>query len=289
MNIRLKSMVVAVSVALGSFMSQRGLAVGALTVVLDKAEYEKLGKDVKALYVEKDGKFHLDLPEGFEDVSQVKGALNKERTAREIAERAAKELAKKFEGLDADEVRKIMEKMGSDEERQLMKDGKFDEIVNRRMKKATEAHEKALAAEAKKTEQANARTAKYEQRVLDNHIRAAATKAGVHPSAIDDALFRARTIFKIDEEGNAVQLDADGKPVLGKDGKTSFGPDEWLGGMKESAAHWFPAGNAGGGATGSREKGGGKVMKRLEFDGLDPVAKATAAADARKGALTIVD
>lgn len=276
---------------MGAFMQRAGLAVGALAVSLDKTEHGKLPDAVKSLYVEKDGKFALDLPEGYEDAKGLKSALESERKRANNEEKARKELAQKFEGLDADEIRGLLEKMGTDEERKLMKEGKIDEVVAKRMEKVTKAHEKALAAAMLKVEEATQRAGKYEQQVLDNHVRAAATKAGVHATGVEDALFRARTIFKLDGEGNVVQLDADGKPVLGKDGKSNFGPAEWMESMKETAPHWFPAGSTGGGASGDRNKGAGgkKTMLRSAFDGLDVQQKAAAAADMRTGKLVIVD
>jgi hypothetical protein len=289
MKMKLLSIAVAGAFASGlsSFMQRHGLAVGGMALVLDEAEHAKLGKEVQALYVKKDGKFRLDVE--VEDVSGLKSALAAERTARETAERTAKETAKRFEGLDPDEIRKILEKMGSDEERQLLKDGKIDQVVEKRMAKAAQAAEKRLKEAQAETEAAKGRAAKFEQRVLDNHIRAAATKAGLHPNAIEDALFRARTIFKVNEDGDAFQLGTDGKPVLGKDGKSPYAPAEWLDGMKESAPHWFPAGNSGGGAPGDKNKPGGgagqKTMKRTEFDALGPVAQQ----QTMKDKVTIVD
>jgi hypothetical protein len=66
-------------------------------------------------------------------------------------------------------------------------------------------------------------------------------------------------MFTLDENGNAVQRDADGNVVIGKDGKTPFSPSEWLESMRESAPHWFPAGASGSGSNnGSKGGGAGK-------------------------------
>ena len=94
--------------------------------------------------------------------------------------------------------------------------------------------------------------------------------------AVEDALFRARTLFTLDGDGNAVQV-KDGQVVIGKDSKTPYSPAEWLEGMKESAPHWFPAGGSGGGAPGGKGPGGSgaKTMKRADFDSLNPLEKAT--------------
>lgn len=286
---KLKSLAVAVALALGNAMQRRGFAVGALALSLDKAEHGKLPKDVQTLYVEKDGKFVLDLPEGVEEVKGLKSALEKERTAAKEAARQLKELQEQWGDLDPARIKNLMEKLGSDEEAQLIKSGKLDEVVERRMKKAAEAHKKELEKAQKAVEAAQATAKKYAQQVLDNHIRAAATKAGVHQHAVDDALFRARSMFSLDEEGNAVQLDSDGKVVLGKDNKSPFSPGEWMETMKESAPHWFPAGSSGSGAPGGKGSASGKTIKRAAFDALEPTERAKVGLQAHKGEVTIVD
>jgi len=101
------------------------------------------------------------------------------------------------------------------------------------------------------------KAAAYQGRVLDDAIRSAAAKAGLHQHAIDDALFRGRAMFTLDDNGQAVQLDSEGSPVIGKDGKTPFNPNEWLESMREQAPHWFPAGASGSG-SGNGSKGGGQ-------------------------------
>jgi hypothetical protein len=222
---------------------------------------------VRALYVEKDGEFHLDVL-GLEDTSGLKSALQKERQAAKEARDLAKSIEDKFKDIDPDKVREMMSKLDKDGEAQLIAAGKIDEVVAKRIEKQRAELMKQLEAATAQTEAEKARTAKFSQRVLDNNIRAAAAKAGLHAGAVDDALFRARTMFTIDDDGNAIQLDESGKPVLGKDGKTPFTPAEWLESMKETAPHWFPAGAAGGGATGNRDTGNGKTVKRAVFDAM---------------------
>jgi hypothetical protein len=273
--------------AIGAWRSQLGFALGALAKSIDKAAWEKLAKDVQALYTEKEGKYVLDV-EGEEDVSGLKSALDKERKAAKDAAKAHSDLQKKFEGIDADEVRGMLEKLGGDEEAALIKAGNVDKVVEKRMAKAQQAHEKALQQAQAATEAANNKAAKYAQQVLDNHIRAAATKVGLHANAVDDALFRGRTLFALDDEGNAVQL-KDGEVVMGKDSKMPFSPGEWLEGMKESAPHWFPAGGSGSGASGGKGGGNGKVIKRAAFQSMSPVEQANTAKEAREGKVLIVE
>lgn len=90
--------------------------------------------------------------------------------------------------------------------------------------------------------------------VIDNAVRAAATKVGVRPEAMDDVLLRAKTIYKF-ENGQAVPYDQKGQPIYGKDGSTPMNPEEWASSLKKTAPHLFP-GSSGTGATGTGRPGG---------------------------------
>lgn len=255
-----------------NYMARSGLILGALSLIVD--DIGTVPEAQRSLYVEKDGKHHLDVI-GIEDTSGLKSALQKERDAVKEAKRLQKEIEARYEGIDPDKVKSMMAKFENDDEAKLIAAGKIDEVVTKRTEKLRAELQKQVELAKGETEAANKRSGKFSQRVLDNHIRAAAIKAGLHAHAVEDALFRARNMFSLDESGEAVQLDGEGKPTLGKDGKTPFTPVEWLESMKETAPHWFPAGGSGGGAGGSGNGAGGvKTISREKFNQMTPADKA---------------
>ena len=261
----------------------------ALALTVDKID--AVPEALRTLYAEHEGKFKLQV-DGLEDTTGLKTALEKERQAVKDAKAASKQALadalKPYEGLgDPVKVRELMAQFEDADEAKLIAQGKsgVDQIIAKRTEKQRVQLQKEVdaAKAAEKAAQGVAET--FKSRVLDNHIRAAAAKAGLHPFAVEDALLRARAIFSLNDKGDAIQAGADGAPVLGKDGKTSFGPAEWLDAMKESAPHWFPAGGSGGGAGGSGGAGaGGKTITRAAFDSLSTAEKSKAAKT-----LTIVD
>ncbi len=268
-----KLIAVAVSLAFPAFPFV-GVRAG-LVPVADKLDAIPEGQ--RGWYVEKEGKFHLDPTKvEFEDVGGLKSALEKERTAKATAEAARKALAAQYEGIDPVKYREIMSHFESTEETELLKKGKegIDAIISKRTEKLRQEYEKKFNdAEAGRSGALEVAT-KFMERVLDNHVRAVAMEAGVHPSAIDDVLIRARGIFDVDDEGEPVQLGEDEQPVMGKDGKTPFSPKEWLEGMKEKAPHWFPADASGGGAGGKgKGAGGANTISRASFEAKTPEEK----------------
>ncbi len=267
------------------WVKRTGLSLGAIAPEVDSVD--ALPEFQRGWY-EQDAatkKFKLNLSKvEVEDVTGLKNTVKATRTEAEAAKRLADqriaEALKPFEGIDPVKVHEMMAKLGNDEEATLIAAGKLDEVISRRMKKLTDAQQKLVDEAAERESGALEVASTFMERVLDNHVRAAAAKAGLHPSAIEDALLRARAIFSLNDEGEAVQLsDDDGEtPVLGKDGKTPFSPAEWLEGMKETAPHWFPASASGGGAS-----GGGRKPGAVDLSNLSPTARLTAARAAKGG------
>lgn len=262
------------------YMAATGMMSFAIAPELDAAGLEKLPESQRGWYAKDGDKFKVDLTKvDVEDTGGLKTALEKERQAAREAKAATKtavsEALKAYEGIDPVKTRELLAKFSNEEEAALIAAGKVDEVITRRMAKHSSDMQKQLDAAKAETEGAKATAALYKTQVLDNHIRAAAAKAGIHAFAVDDALLRARSLFSLTDKGEAVQLGSDGSPVLGKDGKTAFTPSEWLEAMKDTAPHWFPAAGSGGGAGGSGGAGaGGKTITRAAFDSLSPGEKA---------------
>lgn len=168
----------------------------------------------------------------------------------------------RFEGIDPDAVRNILKRFSDDEEAALLAKGEIDTVLNKRTERMQQDFQKKLDAATQAAEAASKRATAYQGRVLDDSLRAAAAKAGIHTHAVDDALLNGRTIFALDDAGQAVALGADGRPVLGKDGKTPLTPTEWLESMKETKPHWFPASASGGGSGGGKGNGGSQQYKK---------------------------
>lgn len=260
-----------------------GLLQGGLALEVAKDDHAKLPEGTRALYKETEagsGKFRLDV-DGVEDTAGLKSALEKERdnvkAAKREREKAVKDALAAYEGIDPVKHREMLKKMGTDEEQELLKSGNLDEIVKRRTAKLSEEYDKKLAAAESGKQGALQVASTFMERVLDNHVREACMKAGMHATAVDDALLRARSVFVLNDDGTPIQPEdpeADElTPVLGKDGKTPYGLADWAEEMKEKAPHWFPAGASGGGANSGGKGGTAKTIKRAAYEALTPEEK----------------
>lgn len=188
--------------------------------------------------------------------------------------RELKDKFKAFEGVDLDQYKTMKEQLDNDEDLKLIQAGKKHEVIEKHTQRMRQAHEEALTAEREKTALEAKRADAFRGAVLDSQILA--VTQGLHKGAVEDALLHARNLFTLDANGKAVQLNSDGSPVLGKDGKTPFSPAEWIEMQKELKPHWFPASTSGGGSGGARSEGSGngKTIKRSDFDALPGHEKA---------------
>ncbi len=71
---------------------------------------DAIKEEHRALYVEENGKFRLDL-EGYEDPKGLKSALQSERDAAKNAKLELQKLQKQFEGIDPEIVKKSLPKL----------------------------------------------------------------------------------------------------------------------------------------------------------------------------------
>ena len=183
--------------------------------------------------------------------------------------KATKEQLAKFEGIDPDAMKALLSKFSEDEDAALIKSGKIDDVINKRTERMKAGYEAETQAERAAREVAETRVKAFSKRVLENAIRAEAGTAGLYHFAVEDALYRAGSMFVIDDNGNPVAAEG----VLGKDGKP-LTLKEWFGDMKNKAPHWFEAKASGSGANGNNQgKGSTKQMTRAEFEALSPKEK----------------
>lgn len=173
---------------------------------------------------------------------------------------------KRFEGIDPDTVKGMLKRFENDEEAKLIADGKLDEVINKRTERLRGDVDKQLKEANSKVEKAEIFANKFRARVLGDEIRSAAGKAGALSSAQEDLILRAKGIFQINDEGQAVAVDEDGNPVMGKDGRTPLSPAEWIESLKESAPHLFPAAS---GTDAGKHKQSGAHLKRSQMSAGD--------------------
>lgn len=178
-----------------------------------------------------------------------------------------------FEGLDIGAVKGLLQKAGQDEETKLLAEGKIDEVFGKRTERLKAEHQKLFDAEKARADKAEAYANKFKQSVVKGQIAQAFSAAQGLSEATDDITALALSKFSLDENGNAVAIDANGDVIIGKDGKNPLTPKEWIEDIRESKPYFFPKPNGAGG-QGGNNSGSKNTIKRSEFDAMNPTEKA---------------
>ena len=195
--------------------------------------------------------------------------------------KTVKEKAKAFEGVDLAQLQALKAHLDNDEDSKLLAEGKKQVVIEKYTERMRLSHAAELKAKDDLIKAEAARADAYKGSVLDNQIRAVTSE--LHKGAVEDALLVARQIFTLDAKGNAVKLDSDGRPELGKDGLTPFSPAEWIEHQKSLKPHWFPALTSGSGVGNVRDASGtGKSVKRADFDRMSAADQAKTAREGIK-------
>lgn len=225
----------------------------------------------RGLYKETNGKFTLDV-EGYEDPTNLKSALQKEREAAKTASKQAQAWAAL--GKTPEEIQALVEAQAQAERDKLTKGGEWDKLKEQ----MTGQHKVELS---KKDERIQSLTKSLERRLIDADATAAIADAKGVPALL---LPHVRASVKVIEEDGDFKVrvvDASGNPRV--NGKGEFlSISDLVGEMRQSEifGRAFDAtGTTGGGASGGGSGGGGKTMKRATFDALKPAQRAARMAE----------
>lgn len=207
---------------------------------------EDVAEQFRSLYVKNtDGSYTLE----------VNGAVSKDRLDefRNKNVDLMKDL-EKYKDLNPEKYQELLQLQRQREEKELLDKGEIDTVVANRVQ-TMKAEMQATIDQLTGSNTGMLR--QLETLMIDNTVRAAATKSGVRPEAVDDVLLRAKTMFKI-KDGQVVSTDEKGEIRYGKDGTTPLGIEEWAGSLKSNAPHLFlgsNGGGAGGGINGGSPSG----------------------------------
>lgn len=194
---------------------------------------------IASLYTKReDGKYALEV-EGLVDKSKLDEFRN-------TNVKLLKDL-EKFKDVDPAKYAELVNEHRKIQEKQWIEAGDIDKVVEQRV---TQMRTDFESRETGYKTNLQSMTAQLEKLLIDNNVREAAIKQGVRPTAVDDVLLRARTMFKV-KDGNAVPFNDKGEVVYGKDGVNPMAITDWVESLKGTADHLFVPSSGGGAAGGA--------------------------------------
>jgi hypothetical protein len=202
----------------------------------------------RELYVERDGKFALNIPGVVprSELQRVLSSLEKERNDhKQVRERLGA-----WGELKPDEVLSELDRI--DEYRKAaegkLDDNQIEELVQRRLQRQVGPVQRELEKIAKERDtlrgELESMQKDAQRRTVHDEIRKAAKGAQIRESAIDDALVLGERVFEITEDGRTVTRDGVGVTP-------GLSPGEWFNEIQQARPHWWPE-DRGAEARGSR-------------------------------------
>ena len=161
-----------------------------------------------------------------------------------------KKLQQKFEGIEnPEDALEALKLVTENEEIKLIKEGKFEEVIERRLSGVKSEHEEEIGKLLDQIKETSTSAEKYkglfESKTIDDALRDAAGKAGVEGHAIEDVLNSGRLIFSVGEDGSVEARGRDGKLLKTEDDKI-LSPGNWIEERKTVSPHWWPRSESGG-------------------------------------------
>ena len=213
--------------------------------------------------------------------------LNKEAKMHREAKEEALNKLKAYEGIDAQAARSALETVSKLDANKLVETGEVDKLKAQ----ITEQFQTQL------TEKDNALSelkSKYENMIVDNTFANSDFIRNNVAVPVDMFEAKFRNNFKV-ENGEVVAYGYDGSRLMSKTRAGEYAnAEEAMQILAESHPHKDvilranPA-NGSGAGTGGGAVGGGRYMKRSEFEQLPPARQAEIAAKMRKGEIQLTD
>ena len=179
--------------------------------------------------------------------------------------KALQESLKKFEGYDPKIVKEATEFYEKNKDAEFLKDGTVEELIEKKVSQVTSDFETQIAElnSTLETTKESGQTYKqlFEGKTIDDGIRAEAVKAGMLPTAIEDAVLRGRSVFTLDANKQIEARDKDGKLAVTEDKKV-LTPTNWVEGLKTTSPHYWPQ-STGAGAFGKTGNAGSDIQAKL--------------------------
>lgn len=252
----------------------------------------------ESFYVEKDGAWILDV-EGMVASTELDAAnarINEFRSNNISLSQKLKDFeGKKFLSQEEQDQFDELKKQAQDlKDKHLIDEGKIDELVETRTSRMKADYDNQIKAFQKQLTAATEAAGNYQNRLSTVLVEAEVGKVlsanGFQPvkGALSDIVSRARGLWKVNEKGDLVALDANGNAVYGNDPKSPLTMDEWASSTVKEAPYLFmeSKGTGGDGNKGGGNKGSDGIIR---IPASDEALKSKHIEDIATGKAIVVD
>lgn len=154
------------------------------------------------------------------------------------------ERIKIFEGIDPDKAREAMDRLRAIEEKEMIEKGDVESLVHQKLEEERRNYAKQIENLRKSKEEIETQARSYRTQlantVIENKVLQAVQEVATpHNTAIQDILSRAKSQWRLGEEGELYAVDESGSRIYNKAGDEPISPHEWAKNLATSASHLF--------------------------------------------------
>ncbi len=172
---------------------------------------------------------------------------------------------KTFDGFDVEKAKTATDFYNKNKDAEFLKDGTVEELIEKKTSQLTSDFETQIIELNGKLTTATEHGTNYqmlfEGKTIDDGVREEAIKAGMLPTAVEDAVLRGRGVFSLDDNKLIEARDKDGKLAVTEDKKV-LTVKNWVEGLKETSPHYWPQ-SEGAGAEGGLGGSDSDYTKKL--------------------------
>jgi hypothetical protein len=225
----------------------------ALKAILEKLD--GVPEAMRALYVEQDGKFVLDVDrESAEEAFAAGLKRNRDEALKDLAK--ARAALKAWDGADPEEYRRLKQQVEEAQRKKAQEEGNWQALE----KQLVERHTQEIGAKDQKIQKLQSA---IERRLVQAQLQSALAKAGANPKMVDLLVLkgaRAVRVRETDEDFEAFVADERGNPIVADGRGTPMTVDLYV---EQTLKSEYPdafqgSGSSGGGAPKTSAGGGGK-------------------------------
>lgn len=248
-----------------------------MTLPLVTKTLDELPAAVQEMYdKQEDGTFKLRVAGLEEERKSYKQKVDefrenniKLRKAQEDLDKKIRDYEERYKDVDPDDYRKIKEQSQLQKDKELIDKGKIDELIGEHTKRMKADYENQVIALQKQVESGKGKFVELmdalKREKIDNQVQLYVNKLGIPIAggAMFDVINRARQVFSMDDDFNAVALDTNGGKIPGRDGITPLTIEEWSKSLPTDYPYYFQV-SEGMNSIGSRSSHSGTDLSKIK-------------------------
>jgi len=168
------------------------------------------------------------------------------------------EKIKIFEGIDPDKAREALDRLRAIEEKEMIEAGDVESLVHQKLEEERRNYSKQMEALRKSKDELEQQSRHYKTQlantVIENKVMQAVQEVATpHQSAMQDILSRAKSQWRLNDDGELYAVDESGSRIYNKSGDEPISTHEWAKNLTTQASHLFQS-SQGTGSSGSFQK-----------------------------------